>query len=328
VVASRVDAEKFLEKRSQAWVGKADWSFVEGKQCALSCHTTMPYLQAQPFEHVAATAMTDIDRVVSQRVANWASVRPLYVETHDKSDTGSRSVEAVTNAIASLRMDGLKGGKRSARTDGALSALFALQDENGCWEWLEQYDLKPFESPGAYIWGCAALVREASSRASVLSKRETAMLDRAVNFLKSKAADRATSLHGRMMIRLAGAENPRLAVHDEDLRSEILGVKGRDGGASLANLLGGDFDPSMESDGYATGFSALVLASMGEKPERSELASYGKWLLSHQAPNGSWPTRSINRSEAMWNAALSTDLASAYAYQALKVLKAFKPVAP
>ena len=323
--ADPAKALTYLDARANAWADKK-WNFVTGGTCALSCHTTVPYMMVRSiYGDADGAALGKIKGLVEQRILDWDHVAPHY----DFAKASSSSAEGALNG-AVLALDDVLSGKTdlAPTTLAGLRITLSSQMQNGGWSWMEEY-LAPFEDAGAYYWGSAFI---SMALAQVPAGAHVAGLDaslhRAGAFLNDNFDQQ--SLHSQMQAARAGAANPLLltAARREAVVAQVIGKQRADGGWSLASLgtwrtkSGVLNDPAvLPSDGYATGLAILVLLENGTPATSPSLIAGRLWLESHQADNGAWPLASLNSPQASFNNAIITDTSTAYALLALKALE-------
>lgn len=155
---------------------------------------------------------------------------------------------------------------------------------------------------GAQFYGAALA---AAAIASVRSEyRNRVGVREHVAALESHLASarRKQPVHNRLALLWAGARwSGLLAASDrQETVAEALGKQQPDGGWTLASL--GPWKerrtapPSEGSNGYATGFTALVLQEAGCRPTDPAISRAPRWLASHQDPqSGAWAASSMNK---------------------------------
>src|SRR5207253_1344987 len=113
--------------------------------CALSCHTTVPYMLARPLLGEGAGAGGEIRARVEARVEHAAQVPAWYAD----KDAGSRGSEDILNALVLAQDDARSGESLRSVTRDALRAMWERQRADGAWDWLN-FHLGPFEEDDVY----------------------------------------------------------------------------------------------------------------------------------------------------------------------------------
>ncbi|MCC6995815.1 MAG: terpene cyclase/mutase family protein, partial [Deltaproteobacteria bacterium] len=308
-----------LDARAGKWLAEPP-EVGENYPCAMACHTTHPFMLARPLlaapGQVAAAARARVEARVAA-VADWHDAVPMYGDTGSRKAQESLATEAVLNATSLTLLDVRGGGAPSAAARRALEQMWAMQRADGGWDWLA-YDLEPWESAADEPWGAGLAALAVGSVPGYAT--EAAQVERVARMVSYLRAHRdSAGLHHQLMLvraslRLAGLlEAPeRTAILDA-----LRGKQGQDGGWSLASWGRGVRQDVADSDGYATAFALLVLCESGERGERGASVERGvRWLATHQAADGSWPGRSVNKSAAI-NQLFMSDAATAYAVMAM-----------
>ena len=312
----------YLDGRAQTWV-TTPWTFVNSadRTCALSCHTTMPYVLARSVASTAGIAAFDavLDRV-KDRVATWSTIVPYY----DWAKPSSRATEAVVSAVA-LAAASRNGSVTAAVVTSSRDHAWALQTSDGDWDWLQE-DLGPFEDSAARYWG-AALYALSLSFAPASSTTTAAPSGAAFDRLRThlRSAFDAQNLHAKTMAAWADLRVPGLLTADKtaSVVTALRDAQHCDGGFALASLgrwstaTGVLDDPtSSPSDGYGTALATIVLGESGASQTR--VAKARQWLMSHQLASGAWPMRSLNRPGTSFNDTVISDAGAAYGAIALR----------
>jgi hypothetical protein len=327
---------RFLEGRATAWYAKKDWSFVQGGGCALSCHTTVPFLLSlSPKGKGLPSAAMEIRDLVVDRVERWDGTPPVY----DFAKTESRAVEAMLNAAALLLID-LRAHRYAPgeATIKAVRAMWAAQGEDHVgWPWMA-FELKPWETGGTETWGmlfASIVVSEAEARWPKMlpghASRERLYdeLRRRLQDVPGKLAAGELRRHDLAFALWAQATIPDLMTPDDRIAAldALDKARGDDGGWSGFNMGPweelGDlpvFDASRPSSAYFTAIAVIAQMKAGRSEEDPNLLRALRWLTETQAPNGSWPTFSMNDPGNNWNSGLATDGATGYALYALRLM--------
>jgi hypothetical protein len=320
-----VEARSYLRQRAAAWMNKSDWEFVHDGTCALSCHSTLPYVLSH--DGAADDTLSELRRRVEERVQNWAGVAPHYAWNAE----ASRATEAVLNGIVITWQEAVLAGQPlGPLACAALEHLWAAQEADGAWRWMDE-KLSPWEDAQARSWS-AALVAMTMARAGTAAEacagaqRHARGLARVWQYLDAHRDD--MNLHARLVAlwadRLAGAHHISAAQRDATLAA-LRALARRDGGFASRDL--GEFRPleaadadrAAASDGYATGLAVLVLHAAGTAEDAPLLGRAVTWLERNQRADGTWPGQSLNRPRSELNNRFFTDAATAYASWALRV---------
>jgi squalene-hopene/tetraprenyl-beta-curcumene cyclase len=308
---NRAAAATYLERRAAKWL--------DSRKCALSCHTTHPYLMVESVLTGVGTTGERIRGAITDRVAGWEHAKPWYDSSEAKAQE-SLATEAVLNAFAISR-DDARAGALSTTGRMAFEHLFATQRADGAWDWLD-FALQPWESVDFEYGGAAlALIAVASAPGDYLGNeapREniTALRD----YLRRRRGE--VNLHNRLMLVWAATVVPDLlpAADVDAVIADVVDAQNADGSWTIAALgtwtrKDGTSNPATApGDGYATGLAVYVLSMRGVEVEA--VATGAQWLAKHQLDNGAWPARSLNDDDD-FNEGLATDAATAFAVLAL-----------
>ncbi|APR87235.1 triterpenes biosynthesis [Minicystis rosea] len=311
-------AAGYLDERSASWL--ASPPPISNVACAMSCHTTFPYVMARsslaPF---AKTPAADDARArFEARVADATAGTAIPFYGNDDNDKGKQShaTEAVLNAAA-LALDDIGSGKPlGASTTSALDRMWAEQRADGTWDWLE-FGLEPWETRNDLGAALAALVT--GSIPANTTSAQAAGTTKLVGYIQKRVDGMV--LHDQAMVlwasgKLTGLLDPARA---DAIAADLAATQLEDGGFSLGAWGQGSLaeDRATESDGYATAIAVLALCSgTAQGANRSDVQKGLSWLTHHQADDGSWPGRSVNGDSAQVEGFM-TDAATAYASLAL-----------
>jgi hypothetical protein len=315
----RSRAAQYLEARSDAWITSPP---SEGNvKCAMSCHTTYPYLLARSALGAAvATPVADKARgLFAARVAEGDEAIPFYGANGDAKTHESSGTEALLNAAA-LSVDDLWSGKPlSVEARSAIDRMWSKQESDGSWAWL-QFNLEPWETRNDFGLVTGLLV--ASLLPAGTSPGQEAGVAKLVAQAQGRVGDMA--LHDRVaLLWVSGndwASGPKPLVLTGEQRAaiaaEIVARQLPDGGFSAGGWGSGARAAivASQSDGYATALASLALChEPGHQPEVGRALG---WLRTHQADDGSWPGQSVN-SDYQLTRTFMTDASTAYAVLAL-----------
>jgi len=157
---SPADAAKYLDSRAKWWSEWPNAARGQGTAC-ISCHTTFGYALARPAlgEKEPGAIETQVFDNVKKRVANWDKIvgepgndkdpfRPFYGNQRKQTALGT---EAVLNALVLVNYDARRNkGVLSDSTRDALAHLWATQQADGTWQWLD-FGLRPWETDGVFL---------------------------------------------------------------------------------------------------------------------------------------------------------------------------------
>ncbi len=280
----------------------------------------MPYALARPAlsgqlgETAAGAVEKRLIGIVAKRVENWDKI--VSDSTSDKDPflpfySGQKKpqalgTEAVFNALILVNYDATRGkGKLSEQAKKALGHLWAQQQQNGAWLWLD-FGLRPWEKDGVYYGTALAAVavgsagKDYSDHADVQAKVATL-----TKYLKMQFPEQ--SLHNRVMGLWASTKLPGILAEEDKKRliEELFTTQEDDGGWSLSKLgkkaSGADewqshgvYPEGTVSDGYATGLVVLALKRAGVTNDDPKLKKGIAWLEGKQK-DGAWPANYINR---------------------------------
>lgn len=330
--------QEYLDKRAAWWL---DWSSAargQGTSC-VSCHTAVPYGLARPAlaklpgVEAASAAEKRLLASINTRVEKWAEVVSAEPEGKDplvpfyqggRWDT-ALDTESVLNAVVLVNRD-LKAGDQLAELTGkALDHMWARQQPDGSWRWLD-FGLRPWEKEGEYYGASLAAVAAGAAGEKYprhneeLPKKGAEALRK---YLKEKLP--AQSLHNRAFGLLADSylKGTLSDAERKAVAADLFALQRADGGWGLADLgktktakdsagwlvftdyrdgAAADSDAGKgdrgESDGYATGLVVLALKRAGRDvvPAGDErLKKAVAWLVAKQAADGTWPAAYVNR---------------------------------
>jgi squalene-hopene/tetraprenyl-beta-curcumene cyclase len=315
---------QYLDARVGWWLNWSSADRGQGTSCS-SCHTTLPYAIAlpaltgrsdtAPLPDVAARMLAG----VRTRVANWdklASAKPEGEDPLTPILGGARrevslDTEAVLNAVILLSNEPAAKGSLSDSASKALDIMWARQQADGAWRWLE-LGLRPWEQDGDYFGATLAAVAIGRAGKSYPGNPDGAIQQKTAalqHFLKARLADKPL-LHNHALALWSASYLPELFTADEkkSLIDGLFAAQSPDGGWSMRDLgktrAGTDkagwkivraYPPGAVSDGYATGLVVLALRQAGVPGDDERLRRGMMWLLTHQAADGTWPTVWVNK---------------------------------
>lgn len=314
----QVRAAGYLDQRAASWLDSPP--AISNVACAMSCHTTFPYVMARsslsPFAKTPAAdeARARFEARVADAVAGTAI--PFYGKDDDDKVKQSHATEAVLNAAALALDDVGSGEPLGASTTGALDRMWATQRADGTWDWLE-FGLEPWETRNDLGAALAALV--AGSVPASSTDAQEAGTTKLVGYIHERLDSMV--LHDRAMVlwangKLTGLLDPARA---DEIAKDLANTQLDDGGFSLGAWGKGHLaeDRATDSDGYATAIAVLALCTgTAQGTKRSDVKRGLSWLEHNQADDGSWPGRSVNGDSTQVEGFM-TDAATAYAVLAL-----------
>lgn len=327
----RKAAARYLDRREKYWAEWPEAARDQGTFC-VSCHTALPYAFARPAlgSALSENQPADQERLlldnVQKRVRLWNEIKPYY----ESMPAQSRGTESVLNALILAGHDA-RAGKLSPDGRAALAHVWEQQlttgDRKGAWAWI-LFDNEPWEAADSPYYGAclaaiaAGIAPENYSSDLAIQPNITALSD----YLRREAA--AQTPIQRVNLLWASVQLPGLltSAQQQAIVDEILPKQHSDGGWSLSELSGGwqreDGTPQiMQSDGYATGFIALVMQQLGYSREDAHVRAALNWLVQNQSLlNGGWSGYSLNKRRHNPFSEVSqfmNDSATAYAVLAL-----------
>lgn len=297
LVASTASADTadYLDRRAAAWVRSPPK--IANVACAISCHTTLPYLLAR--RHLG-TPRPEIRAAFEARIPSMIArtATPYYGARGSHRALESHATEAVLTAVALLADD---RGTPTKLTRTAIDHAWSLQRRDGGFDWLD-FDIEPWES--SEDWGSAMAVRLVDH---ATGDRRARLFD----FLRKRLP--AMRLHDRATLLWTSRGTDLL---DDKGRTQIADDLARtqqsDGGFTMRTMEG--TKAMIRSDAYATALGVLALC--GDAARTKEVSRALTWLREHRAADGSFPAYSKQHGTAR-AARFATDAATAYATLAL-----------
>ena len=292
-------ARQFLDDVALAWTREL--------RCG-TCHTNYAYMMGRPALAGDTQAAGEVRRFFERYASSF--------------DTDQARIEWPTQVVATAVTlsinDATTSGRLHPMTRTALDWMWALQADDGSWDWIKT-DRPPLEADDYYGAVFAAVgVGHAPGYAN--SPAAKPGLDK----LRAYLADTAPpNLHHKAMLLWASTKLPDLMPRRERDAAvrELLSLQRPDGGWSLPSLgswrrrsgVMNDRDEA-PSDGYATGFVVYVLRQAGMPAAHTAIVRAVSWLESNQRKSGRWYTRSLTTDTYHF----ITHAGTAYAVMALK----------
>jgi len=305
-------------------------------QCA-ACHTLPPYLMARPLlSHVTSEppeVRAFFERIVNERLEGEPAL----------PKDGISAIIIQTSAGLAFH-DRATTGTLHPATRAQLDRMWTFQRADGSWEWPFR-DVPPIKSDEHYGVTMAALATGAAPDGYATTDAARHGLD---NIRRYLAANPAYSLHQQAMLLWAGTLVDDLTADFDAARTidALRAAQRSDGGWSLASLTENPGDPdhqtddgrtnraadghgreflvyvgrentfrsSLESDGYATGFTVFVLRQAGVPADDPAIRRGVDWIKTKQRASGRWFTPSQSGSTQHYIA----NAGNAYVIMALK----------
>lgn len=295
---NRSSAQSRSRQRAEAWFSKTDRSGVVGGQCAISCHSTIPFVLMNPMasmeDRITADAYLNI---IAQRITAWSTLSPFY----SWSPAASHSTEALLNVVSSVEYDRKVNKTLTETSCKALENLWPLQLTDGHFEWLNA-SLSPWEDSNAPYFAASLLTVSIARINTFLDKNNiqpncaawnnrAAHLSALQNYLKQNYG--TTNKHGQAWFLWANVElNYQMAAQAEHRQkiAALVNLQRGDGGFDL-----NDFGPfthersgTPQSQPYIT---KIIIKALGN-PVESE------------------PQQALNKAQSFMNNFLSTSIDS------------------
>lgn len=319
----RERAAGYLDAQAAAWLDSPP--AISNVKCAMSCHTTFPYVLA----HTALTgAMTpavgDTRNRIEARLVEIAAgtAKPYYGKAGSAKEKESHATEAVLNATALAMDDVNTGATLGAKTKQSLDRMWELQRADGTWDWLE-YGLFPWETRND--WAVAMAAMTAGSIPSNTTAKQAAAVAKMKAYIKDRMVDGEdpVTLHDRVALLWAKSAMNDLITDEQAaaIADEVSSKQLADGGFSLGSWGSGKLAATTagKSDGYATAFATLALCKSGKDGAKRDDVRRGlTWLATHQEESGAWLGASVNSKNEL-NKEYMSDAATAYAAMAITV---------
>jgi squalene-hopene/tetraprenyl-beta-curcumene cyclase len=297
-------AAEFSLARSVRFLDSAALTWQKDRKC-FTCHTNYAFLYARPLVSADGAAHDSVRQFAEELVAQrWKDQGPRW------------DAEVVATAAALAFNDAHTTGELHPLTRQALDRMWALQREDGGWNWIK-CDWPPMESDDDYGVSVAALAVGVAPGGYAETEAARKGMERLRQYLTDHPP---TTLHHRAMLLWGASYIPDLmtAEQKQSCMVELLALQKADGGWALATL--GDWQRAdkspqdMEtSDGYGTGFVIYVLRRAGLPADDARLQRGVAWLKAHQRESGRWFTRSLHKDSKHF----ITHAATAFAVMAL-----------
>lgn len=281
-LASTLSLEKtaeYMDRSALAWQ--------KTHQCG-ACHTNFAHLMARPALDGLASSTPTVRQFFETMVTDrWEDLGPRW------------DAEVVVAAAMLAINDAKTTGKLHPITEKALSRMWALQRDDGGWDWLD-CGWPPMEFDDHYGVTLAAIGVGSAPGGYVATPAAQKGLEGIRRFLRDNPPP---SLHHEAMNLWASTKVDGILSADlqQATLAKLLAAKRSDGGWALGQLLKGweahqrkDDLPqeTSTSDAYATGLVIYVARQAGVPATDERLASGLAWLKSNQRESGRWYTPS------------------------------------
>jgi hypothetical protein len=267
-------AEVQLRDRVEAWYKETNRGGVNGGQCAISCHTTIPFMISNSFKSIENRVTADgYQQIVATRVGNWQNLQPYY----SWSPEGSRGTEALANVATLLEYDRKVSGTLSEAACKALENLWPLQKTDGQFPWLDA-SLSPWEDQYAPYYAASMLSLSLGRMTSTLAgttpscqiwQTQTSKIQTLHQFLSQNYA--TANKHGQAWFLWANAAwNYGLLSPQEHTAklAELLTLQRSDGGFDLKEF--GPFERNAESPAMSQPYiTGVMIKAMGKPTDTS-----------------------------------------------------------
>jgi len=336
-------AAAYLDSRESWWMGWTASARDHGTFC-ISCHSNLPYALARPAVRGALAEQGPspneqrLFENVVKRVRLGNAAGPYYDDKGYGHRTGdSRGTEAVLNALVLSSHDG-RSGKLSEEARAAFDNMWALQQSEGAWLWL-QFDQEPWEASDSVFYGAtlAAMAVGIAPENYAATPAIQENLKRLREYVNRESGRQSTI--NRIFLLWAATKLPGLISPGEQqaIIHEVLTRQQADGGWRLASIswkwnrwslkslvnmwLREDGTPmDGKSDGLATSLATLALQEAGVPRDNPQLQRGLAWLLSNQnSEEGFWAATSVNkrRHRSSETGRFMSDAATAFAVLSL-----------
>ncbi len=265
VKAVTANGYKYLNKSVDKWFQNSN---VRNSQKCLSCHTTLPYMMLGAADNLL-TKKNYIRELVQKRTDNFK--RDGFVEAEnlpwyelDKS----YSTEVVLNASSVVMAEKLvaRNANLSDLAQDAYKLMWQRQKQDGSFEWLDHFGLRPHESQNSGYWGTSM----AGVMGGLVENQASSKLKKTYKYLADEFENQSNhnKLFGLWANAEAKADSFLPATKIEKLLKDIKAKQNADGGWSADFILG---TGETQTDAYATSIVAFVLKNSG-KPIPNERA--------------------------------------------------------
>ena len=279
-------ASSFSMKSATRFLDTVALHWTKNRQC-FACHTNFAYLMVRPEVNADNTAHRELRAALEDMVEKrWETDGPRW------------DAEVVMSAATLVMNDAATTGKLQPTTHKALARMWKVQRADGGFDWLK-CGWPPMESDDDYGIAIAALALGAAPQSYRETPEAQAGLKQLQSYLRKNAPP---MLHHEAMLMWAESYGLELLTAEQrkHCSEQLLALQKPDGGWASSTL--GDWKRSDDkpqdfttSDGYATGFTVLVLRKSGLASDDPRIQRGIKWLKANQRESGRWFTRSLNK---------------------------------
>ncbi len=279
-------ASSFSMKSATRFLDTAALHWTKNRQC-FACHTNFAYLMVRPEVNADNTAHRELRAALEDMVEKrWETDGPRW------------DAEVVMSAATLVMNDAATTGTLQPTTHKALARMWKVQRADGGFDWLK-CGWPPMESDDDYGIAIAALALGAAPQSYRETPEAQAGLKQLQSYLRKNAPP---TLHHEAMLMWAESYGLELLTAEQrkHCSKQLLALQKPDGGWASSTL--GDWKRSDDkpqdfttSDGYATGFTVLVLRKSGLASDDPRIQRGTKWLKANQRESGRWFTRSLNK---------------------------------
>jgi squalene-hopene cyclase-like protein len=281
-VAAEPIRDEFSARAAVEFLDAAALSWQNDHNC-FACHSDYAFLYTRP--------------VVDWKAPVHGQIRSKleHLAEHPR-DTKYRETEAVMTASMLAQNDALTTGKLHPSTRKALGRMWAMQREDGGFEWMK-YDQPPSEMDDHYGVTVAAIGVGSAPDGYAETPAARSGLDGIRRYFRDNPP---ANLHHRAMKLLASLNIDGIMSAEErgQVVQDLFALQKPDGGWGLATY--GNWERSDgkaqdldSSDGYGTGFAIYVLRRAGIPAGQPQIRHGITWLKTHQRASGGWFTRSL-----------------------------------
>lgn len=273
--------DKFSLDAAIAFLENAALTWQRDRKC-FACHANYALLETRPLVSWKTPVHDELRAKLEELAANPRQVR-------------FRVMEGVMAASVLAQNDALTTGKLHPVTRRALDSMWALQSEDGRFDW-EKSRQPPSEVDDHFGATMVLIGVGAAPDSYAQTPAAQAGLTKIRQYLKHTPP---VNLHQRSMLLLGSLRIDDIMKEAERkaVISDLFAAQKRDGGwgiVSLGNWQRHDGKPDdiQSSDGYGTGFSVYVLRQAGVPADDARIKAGIGWLKANQRVSGRWFTRS------------------------------------
>ncbi len=315
---------KYLESENNKWNqdhlnAKAD----SGDAC-ISCHTSLPTALIHPTPK-KSKSLAKTKKYISTRIHNFKRYGFLdnpETKEHKNSNqpwyeaTPSFSNELIISSVILLHLSkkDQNFSDKQLVYDG-LKLLFSRQLDSGSFNWLDYFDLEPFESKHGVYWGLTHLIHaiESHPKASSIKRIKTKhvkghslSINTGIKKIKTYLSKKFKSqpLHNKLMAIWAENVASQKFLKDNEILKTIKEVKklyreknSNQGGWNIFDFFKRTSPDKINIDTYATCLTIISLGQLASEVMSSELKNAKKWALKQMKKNGAFETYSLNTEE-------------------------------